>query len=86
VYFEGGWKAFIDGKPVPIARVNYILRGLSIPAGTHNIEFRFEPSSYYTGDTISLIVGILSILIVLYGAFVLYKQYSKADAGTAKKI
>jgi uncharacterized membrane protein YfhO len=71
---------------VPIARVNYILRGLSIPAGTHNIEFRFEPSSYYTGDTISLIVGILSILIVLYGAFVLYKQYSKADAGTAKKI
>jgi len=77
VYFEGGWKASIDGKETPIARVNYILRGLSIPAGEHTIEFRFHPSSYYTGDLISLIVGIISILVTLGGAYVLWKTYRR---------
>lgn len=77
VYFEGGWKAFIDGKETPIAKVNYVLRGLSIPAGQHTIEFKFEPSSYYNGDRISLIVGIISIVILLYGAFILWRNYSR---------
>lgn len=75
IYYPNGWKAFIDGKETPIARVNYLLRGLPIPAGEHNIEFRFEPASYKLGDNISLIVGILSILALLYGAFVLWKNY-----------
>lgn len=78
IYYPNGWKAFIDGKETPIAKVNYALRGLSIPAGQHNIEFRFEPSSYFIGDKISMIIGIISILIVLYGIFVLLKNY-KAD-------
>lgn len=74
VYYPRGWKAFIDGKETPIARVNYVLRGLAIPAGDHNIEFRFEPASYYLGDTTSLVVGIVSILILLYGIFILWKK------------
>ena len=83
VYFEGGWKAFIDGKQVPIARVNYVLRGLAIPAGEHTIEFRFEPASYYLGDKITLVVGIASILIVLYGMFVLWRNYRRQQAAPA---
>jgi len=79
VYFPNGWKAFIDGKETPIARVNYVLRGLSVPAGQHTIEFTFAPSSYYTGDKISLVVGILSILILLYGAFILWKRNSSGN-------
>ncbi len=74
VYYPNGWKAFIDGKEVPIIRVNYLLRALAIPAGKHDIEFRFEPASYQWGSMISMIIGIISILILLYGIFVLWKN------------
>lgn len=45
VYFPWGWEAEIDGKPVEIARVNYLLRAVKVPAGTHRIEMRFAPES-----------------------------------------
>jgi hypothetical protein len=73
VYYPYGWKATIDGKEVPIARVNYVLRALAVPAGQHTIEFRFEPTSFVLGDRISLIVGVISILILLYGIYYFWK-------------
>lgn len=74
VYYPNGWKAFIDGKETPIVKVNYLLRALPVPAGKHAIEFRFEPASFVLGDRISLIVGIISILLLIGGAFYLWKQ------------
>ena len=47
VYYEKGWKAFIDGSEATIHQVNYLLRGMEIPAGDHTIEFRFEPKAYF---------------------------------------
>jgi hypothetical protein len=77
VYYPNGWKAFIDNKPVEIVKVNYVLRGLPVPAGNHTIEFRFEPRAYIIGDTVSLIIGIASILLLLAGAWWEWKQYNK---------
>ena len=85
VYYPRGWNAFIDGKASPIAKVNYVLRGLSIPPGKHTIEFRFEPSSYYTGDIISLIVGIFSFILLGVGLWLEYKKYGRSKMVTKKE-
>lgn len=45
VFFPWGWECTIDGKPADIARVNYLLRAVSIPAGNHSIEMTFRPAS-----------------------------------------
>ena len=60
---DKGWTATIDGQETDFIRVNYVLRGLRLPAGEHEIVFRFDPPIYRTGVTISLI----SSLIVLLG-------------------
>lgn len=53
IYYDRGWKAYIDDKEAPIVKTNYALRGLSIPAGNHNIRFEFKPDSFYKSRTIA---------------------------------
>jgi uncharacterized membrane protein YfhO len=65
VYYTAGWNAYIDGQKTDIIKVNYVLRGLYIPAGTHKIEFKFHPTSYYTGRTITIWSSILIYLAII---------------------
>jgi hypothetical protein len=69
-----GWNVYIDGQPSDHIRVNYILRGLKIPAGSHEIKFVFEPSSYSTGSMISLVCSLLLIALLV---FFLWRVYNK---------
>jgi len=65
IYYKDGWNAYIDGNLTPHYRVNYVLRGLEIPKGTHKIEFKFEPTVIKQGSTITLIsYGLLLIVFV----------------------
>ena len=66
IYYKEGWNAYIDGKLSDNERVNYLLRGLFIPAGKHKIEFKFEPQVVKTGSMISL-VSFIGILLLLGG-------------------
>jgi len=68
IYYDKGWNAFIDGKPAPYCRVDYVLRGMSVPAGTHTIEFRFEPQSYIMGNNISIWAAIITYFILIGAA------------------
>ncbi len=67
IYYPLGWKATIDGKETPISQVDFVLRGLVIPPGDHDIDFVFHPKSYYTGKKISLSFSVLAILLLLGG-------------------
>ncbi|HWK98511.1 MAG TPA: YfhO family protein, partial [Parapedobacter sp.] len=62
VWYDKGWKAFVDGQELPILRANYVLRALQLPGGNHQVEFRFEPRSYHLGETISLVGSIVLVL------------------------
>lgn len=53
VYFPWGWKADIDGMPAEIARVNYLLRAIALPAGSHTVTMSFEPDSIRTTSSIA---------------------------------
>ena len=63
IFYKEGWNAYIDGELVPHYRVNYVLRGMKIPAGIHNIEFKFESKVIQQGKTVSLISYALLLFI-----------------------
>ncbi|WP_188562888.1 YfhO family protein [Hymenobacter frigidus] len=65
IYYADGWQAFIDGKPVPHIRADYVLRALQVPAGPHTIDFKFEPKSYAVGNGVSLAASIALLLVLL---------------------
>ncbi|NVO86742.1 YfhO family protein [Hymenobacter terrestris] len=69
IYYADGWQAYLDGKPVPHLRVDYVLRAMPVPAGTHTIEFKFEPTAYALGNTVSLVSSVLLILLLLGAAY-----------------
>lgn len=62
VYYEKGWKAYLDGEEVPIIRADYILRALQVPGGNHTVTFIFAPETMRISNTISLIASILLVL------------------------
>jgi hypothetical protein len=77
VWYDKGWKATVDGKEVPIIRANYLLRGLQLPGGNHEVVFSFEPKSYHLGETISLIASIILIAGLGYVLFLGYQKERK---------
>jgi hypothetical protein len=77
IYYDKGWNAFIDGKKTDYCRVDYILRGMAVPAGDHTIEFRFEPHSYQLGDMLSTWSALLLYLLIIVAAVVEWRKRSK---------
>lgn len=78
IYYPLGWKATIDGKEAHIYRTDFVLRALQVPAGKHNIEFVFAPTSYQFGENVGLIGSILLSLLILLGIYIAFKN-SKSD-------
>jgi Bacterial membrane protein YfhO len=74
VYYNKGWKMYIDGKEAPYFRADYLLRAAQLPIGNHKVEFIFHPASYYTGEKISLAGSILLILALGGAAYTGFKK------------
>lgn len=71
---DKGWRAYIDGNEVPLVRVNYALRGIEVPQGSHEIVLEFHPTTYYSGLTISYISSILLILGIAGGLYLNFRK------------
>ncbi len=69
IYYPKGWNVYIDGKKAPHISVNYVLRGLPVPAGEHEIVFRFEPKSYSVGNSVAMAGSVLVLLLTALGIY-----------------
>ena len=67
MYYDKGWNAYIDGKEAAHFKVNYVLRALKVPSGTHKIEFKFEPDVVVQGTKITLASTILLGMVIVGG-------------------
>lgn len=74
VYYNKGWNAYVNGNKVDYARVNYVLRGLMVPAGENTIEFKFEPESHALGWKLTNIASLLIIILLSAGFWFDYKD------------
>ncbi|MDD4232483.1 MAG: YfhO family protein [Candidatus Cloacimonetes bacterium] len=78
IYYPAGWKAYVDGKEIPIYPANHILRALRVPAGTHTLELVLAPQSYQTGVTLSFAGLLITILALIVGSgLYFFKKPSK---------
>lgn len=74
IYYAQGWNATIDGQAAPHYQVNYVLRGMPVPAGKHKIEFKFEPQTYKTGNNIALAGSVLLLVTIAAGLYMNRKR------------
>ena len=80
-----GWKCYLNGQPAPdFIKVNYLLRGMRLPAGQNmKLEMRFEPRSFYLGETIAMLC---SGLVLLLFAVSMYWYFRSNNLGQANLL
>ena len=76
MYYPHGWSVNIDKQKASVFPVNYVLRGLRVPAGKHTIEFTFDPSVIRTGGMIRLITLLVFISVVTLFGYQRFKEKS----------
>ncbi|CAI8168906.1 MAG: Uncharacterised protein [Flavobacteriales bacterium UBA4585] len=72
LFYEGAgndWQAYLDGEPVEHIRVNYLLRGLTVPAGKHEVVFEYAPKSHFTGQKINYAGSGIILLLLFWMGF-----------------
>lgn len=69
IYYKEGWNAYVDNQLTPHTSVNYVLRGMQLPAGKHTVEFKFEPTVHDLGVNIAGVSSVLFVIAIGAGLF-----------------
>ena len=78
IYYDLGWKAYIDNEETPIVKTNYVLRGLVVPAGNHAIRFEFKPTTIKNSIVASTFASILLWLCIATMIVMAYRNKLKS--------
>ena len=74
IYYNKGWNAYVDGSKKPYFRADYLLRAMILPSGSHTLDFKFEPRSYFTGEKIAYGSSTLIVIALLGAAFMEFRK------------
>jgi uncharacterized membrane protein YfhO len=80
IYYAKGWKAYIDNKETPIVKVNYVLRGLVVPAGKHEIKFELKPTTVIQSKQASSVASFLIWAMLAFTAFTWFRKQKTTEA------
>lgn len=78
IYYPDGWHVTIDGQPAELARADYILRTMYVPAGQHTIEMRFDPTSLHVTEGIAYGALALQVIGIIVAVLIAKRKYVKA--------
>lgn len=78
--FYSEWTATVDGKPVEIGRVDYVLRALNVDKGHHKVVLTFDPKSVKQTETVAYLSYGVLLLVVLFAVYFKRKEDKKAQA------
>ena len=73
IYYPG-WKATVDGQPVELGRVNYVLRALNVKPGNHKVVLDFHPTSLKTTEAIAYVGYVVLLILLIVGLVVEWKK------------
>ncbi|MCL5960956.1 MAG: YfhO family protein [Chloroflexi bacterium] len=63
-----GWRVYVDGREAKIYRADYLFRGVYLPAGDHEVTFKYEPVSFYIGGAVSAVTLLVVVLALALSA------------------
>jgi hypothetical protein len=81
IYYQPGWVATVDGRETPIIRADYVLRAMQLPAGSHKVEMKFVPHSYFTGEKIAYASS--SLLLLLFAIAIFFEVRNRRQNSVA---
>ena len=82
IYYPG-WTCTIDGEPTDIARANYVLRAIKVPAGEHEVIMTFDPQTVHVTEAIAY--GALLLLALMLVALIAVRIRESKQKTTVKK-
>ena len=78
-----GWTAEVDGREVPVERVDYLFRGVRVGPGAHTVELRYEPLSWRIGWMVS-VAALLGLALAVVGGLRGRRTRTESDGGRAR--